>query len=69
MKFYTFLDKDGFELYGVNLPSPPDDKHTEVIRKQWFLKPQCINDVWLEGATVQELEDYSKSLLQEEKNN
>jgi predicted hydrolase (HD superfamily) len=61
-KLYTFLDDNNFELYAQQLDVVPTEKHTEVIRIDFFIKPKFKNNIWIEGANQQEIEDYNLTL-------
>jgi hypothetical protein len=59
MKFYTILDENNFELFGVALSKAPKENHTEVLRTEFFIKPKFINTAWIEGATEEEILIYN----------
>jgi hypothetical protein len=58
--FYTILDENGFELYGVNLEEAPTENHTEVLRTEFFVKPK-FDTIWIEGATEEEILTYNSN--------
>lgn len=61
MEFYTILDENGFELFGVNLEEAPQENHTKVLRTEFFVKPK-FDKVWIEGATQEEIDNYNNEL-------
>ena len=56
--FYTILDENNFELFGVNLEKAPSENYTTVLRTEFFVKPKFDN-VWIEGATQDEINQYN----------
>ena len=52
--FYTILDENNFELFGVNLEKAPNENYTTVLRTEFFVKPK-FDVVWVEGATQEEI--------------
>lgn len=58
MVFYTILDENNFELFGVKLDQAPIENHTTVLRTEFFVKPK-FDVVWVEGATQQEIDAYN----------
>jgi hypothetical protein len=59
MEFYTILDENNFELFGVNLEQAPSENHTTVLRTEFFVKPK-FDVVWIEGATQEEINQYNQ---------
>jgi hypothetical protein len=52
--FYTILDENNFELFGVHLEQAPNENYTTVLRTEFFVKPK-FDVVWVEGATQEEI--------------
>jgi hypothetical protein len=62
---YYKLNLDGFYL-GVKLENNEGMEfftQTPPPSNTNFIKPQVIDDVWFEGATEEEIEEYQKSLI------
>jgi hypothetical protein len=58
MEFYTILDDNNFELFGVHLEQAPSENYTTVLRTEFFVKPK-FDVVWIEGATQEEINQYN----------
>lgn len=58
MTFYTILDENNFELFGVHLEEAPSENYTTVLRTEFFIKPK-FDGVWIEGATEEEIQNFN----------
>lgn len=60
MEFYTILDENNFELFGVQLEEAPIENHTTVLRTEFFIVPRFNGTNWIEGATEEEILIYNQ---------
>ena len=65
---YTILDKNYFVLYAQK-EQPKDGYFTELLVTDNFIKPKLLNEVFIEGATKEEIEEYNKTKQEESKLN